>query len=181
MMKKVLSKRISGKGIESINTFLILFISIFLVILTIILLFPVKVLLSYEYYSGEYLKSWMVKDDEMFTVHYTHSVELCPVSETYYIDNEDIILSETYFESYGAGLPANTEHSFEMTESGFRIYNIDEKMDNLIYRTGAEGTDPKIRIRNKDYRFLDFSKPRDAVGFKIKRIFLINYLTKEAL
>ena len=183
MMKKESSKeKRLGKGAEGFfSTFpnYILVSIIIIISLSIILLMPVKVLIAQDYKSGEYLKSWRVKNGEHFTVEYIHSVQLTPVTETYTVDNMDIILNETTFESYGAGLPSTTPYTFEITESGFRIFDINEIMDYLVYRTGAERANHKLIYKNKDYQFLSFSKPRTGVQFKIKSMRFFAYVTRE--
>ena len=182
MMKKVLSKDSNGKGIAKSNAlpkkFYIL-ILILSVIFIFLYLYRISVLEARDFSTHRYLKSWIMKDDETFTISYTHSVELCPVTETYLIKDREIILTETYFESFGAGLPATTPYTFEMKNNGFRIYNINEVMDNLIYRTGAERANHKLIYKNKTYKFLDFSEPRTGVKFQISGISLLAYIIKE--
>jgi len=141
---------------------------------------PMRVLLASNYKTGEYLKSWPIKQGEEFDVEYTHSVQLTPVIEVYAINEIDnIVLKESYFYSYGAGLPATTPYEFEITEKGFRIYNINQIMNNLVYRTGAVKANHKINIRNKTELFLDFSEPREGIKFTVQKISLLSYLMKE--
>ncbi len=181
MKKKVLnSNYLKGKGIESnFNTFPKYFFICAILFFLLICLFPIKVLQARDFRSGTYLKSWRLKDGEDFSIKYTHSVELTEVVEIYQIQKNTIILKETYFKSYGAGLPATTPYTFEITDRGFRIYNIDEIMTDLVYRTGAEKADHRIIIRDQENRFLDFSAPRQGVKLHMNKISLILYLTKE--
>ena len=166
------------KGIGSIfNTFSKYFYIV--IIFSLILFFPFKVLLARDYKTNQYIKSWNIKEGEEFSIIYTHSVQLTEVEEIYRIENNNIMLKETYFKSYGAGLPATTPYSFEITEKGFRIYNINEKMLNLIYRTGAEKADHRLLLNNREFRFLDFSEPRTGVKLDIKKIPFISYIVRE--
>ncbi|NLM04835.1 MAG: DUF1850 domain-containing protein [Clostridiales bacterium] len=159
-----------------------LVILILLVLLVMISQIPIKVLLAVDYKTGEYLKSWPIKTDDRFEIEYTHSVQLTPVIEIYIIDKENnIILEESYFYSYGAGLPSTTPYDFEITDKGFRIYNINQIMDELVYRTGAERAEHRIKIYKNIYPFLDFSKPRTGVKFTVKRFSILSYLIKEVL
>ncbi len=186
MMKKVLSKNYKGTEATGIITrtcprfikvgaFLLLFF-----LLTII--FPVRVLQASNYKSGEYLKAWLIKRGDIFEVEYVHSVQLTPVSEIYFIDDDyNIILEESYFNSYGAGLPATTPYQFEIRENRFRIYNIKEIMGDLVYRTGAVRADHHIKINNKSYSFLTFSKSGQGVKFIVKKSSLFKHLVKEVL
>lgn len=182
MMKKESSNNNKlGKGTgETSSTFpnyIVLLIVIIGIAITVLI--PTKVLLACDYKTGEYYKSWIIKDGESFTVEYTHSVQLTPVTETYNIDGYNIILKETTFKSYGAGLPATTPYKFEITSNGFRIYDIDEEMDYLVYRTGAERANHKLIFKNKDYDFLSFSKPRTGVQFKIIKMKIFSHILRE--
>lgn len=184
MMKKVLSKlysTVKGIGVK-FNALTIYFkiILIFLFCLLLLLYFvPIKVLLATDFKTNDYIKSWKIKDGESFTVEYIHSVQLTPVSEIYTIDKNNIILSESYFQSYGAGLPSTTPYKFEITEDGFRIYEINEIMEYLIYRTGAERANHRLILRDKEYTFLEFTKPRMGVEFNIQNISIIRYIVRE--
>lgn len=179
MTKRESSKNKIGKGIDFINTFpksLLVIILLIFIILLFLNLYKIEVLEARDFKTNQYLKSWTVKEGASFTVAYTHSVQLCPVTETYVIKDGEIILTETYFESFGAGLPASTPYTFEMKNKGFRIYNINEVIENLVYRTGAERANHELIYNNISYKFLDFSKPRTGVEFKINRVSLLAHI-----
>lgn len=171
MMKKALkNKAIRKRGI----------ILIIIVTLLIISLYPINILEASNYRTDNYLKSWQMKKGDKFHIKHIHSVQLVPVVEVYSIDNKNnIILEESYFHSYGAGLPATTPYKFEITEKGFRIYDINEKMDNLIYRTGAIRANHQIYIKGQYYPFLDFSEAKTSVRFKVKKACFLKYLVRE--
>lgn len=171
-----------GKGIEgNFSTFpnylILLILGVSIILMTA--LYPIKVLKASDYKTGEYIKSWRVRSGDSFTVEYTHSVQLTTVTETYIIDDMDIILVESFFHSLGAGLPATTPYKFEIGDGTFRIYDINENMDYLVYRTGAERANHKLKLGNKVYKFLDFSKPRTGVRLRVEKVPLSSYLTKE--
>lgn len=178
MMKRVWSK--NKKGIDFFNTLKhFKIILVFLLIVLIISVFPLRVLVAKDFKNQEYLNLWKMKDDEDFTIKYTHSVEKSPVTEKYKIGKDKIILLETTFKSYGAGLPATTEYKFEFIEDGFRIYDIDKTYKNVIYRTGAEIANHEIIIKDKIYEFLDFSEGRTGVEFSLEKIKALNYIIRK--
>ncbi|MCQ4922633.1 DUF1850 domain-containing protein [Tissierella carlieri] len=185
MMKRVSNKVcFVGKGIENNFNTLPLYQKLTLLFLSLFLLLsicPVKVLITTDYKTNDYIKSWQIRNRESFTIEYTHSVQLTPVSETYIINGNDIILVESYFQSYGAGLPSTTPYEFEITDKGFRIYDINEVMENLIYGTGTERANHKLIINDNEYEFLEFTKPRISVEFNVKKIMLISYIVREVL
>jgi hypothetical protein len=183
-MRRVLNKVESNReGIEQLNTFPSIKTIILCLLVIIFLLgsIPIQVLVASDFKTDEYLKSWRISHGEEFSVIYTHSVQLTPVSEIYLINKDEIILKETYFHSYGAGLPSTTKYKFEITEDGFRIYDINEIMNNLIYRTGAVRANHKLLLGGKEYKFLDFSKPREGVRLESRNISTFKYIIKEGL
>lgn len=184
-MKNKESNKVSkyGEGIDLFNTFPMCRLVIYLIVFIIILFYfiPLDVLMAVNYRTDEYLKSWSIREGDKFTVLYTHSVELTPVSETYIINDEEIILTETYFKSYGAGLPSSSPYKFEINDKGFRIYEINQVMDNLIYRTGAVRANHRLILKDKEYDFLNFSKPREGVRFEIRKLSRLKYFIKEGL
>lgn len=118
-------------------------------------------------------------NEREFTVAYTHSVERTEVREIYRTQKNDIYLEETFFSSYGAGLPATTPYSFEMTDEGFRIYDIHLLMDPLVYRTGAVRAHHRLLLGSRETAFLDFSLPTEALAFTVRTEPLFYYLIKE--
>lgn len=143
---------------------------------------PIKYIQSYDYEKGHHLKGWVLREADTFTVRFTHSVARTPVYEIYVInESNEIFLSETFFSSYGAGNPETTPYDFEITEKGFRIYNINQKLDPLVYRTGAIIANHTLILNEKEIPFLHFSKPSTAVGFAIQSRPLIVFLFEEVL
>lgn len=187
MKKKELSK--SNNWVRGIGKFsstlpnYISFISIVCIFLIVISLVPIKVLVAKDYKTEEYIKSWKVKEDETFTVLYTHSVQLTPVTETYRVEEKNIILTDSFFHSLGAGLPATTPYKFRLKDEGFEIYDINQKLEYLVYRTGAERANHKLIFEDKDieYDFLDFSKPRTGLRFQIDNISILSFILREGL
>lgn len=171
------------KGIESnFNTLSMKKIFIIGIILLLILSFiPIKVLLAENFKTGDYIKSWKIEDKDTFLVEHTHSVQLTTVSEKYLIEKEDIILLESIFHSFGAGLPATTPYKFELRDGGFRIYDINQKMVDLIYRAGAERANHRLIFKDVQYNFLDFTEPRTGVRLTIGKIPNILFIIREGL
>ena len=177
MKRELVNKKI--KGIDSFNTFptFLKLILIILLIIIILFLIPVTTLTARDYDNDVLLRAWRIQDS--FTVSYIHSVELTEVLEIYSIEDEEIVLTETYFKSFGAGLPATTPYDFEIRSDGFRIFNINETIETLIYRTGAVRANHKLIIEDKEYNFLDFSVGQTAVHFQVENITFLNYIIKE--
>ena len=174
--------RVPRKGTDSISTFP-LFFKILAAAAIIFLLFSSFYKMDYltasDMRTGEVLRSWKIREGEFFTVKYTHSVQLTPVWETYEIQSGDIVLKETIFQSFGAGLPSTSPYDFEITEQGFRLYNIDMKITDLVYRVGAVRANHSLIIDGKEYPFLDFAEPGEGIKFEINKLSYLEYITKE--
>jgi hypothetical protein len=174
--------RVPRKGTDSISTFPLFFkilAAAAIIFLLLSSLYKMDYLTASDMRTGEVLRSWKLGDGEFFTVKYTHSVQLTPVWETYEIQSGDIVLKETIFQSFGAGLPSTSPYDFEITEQGFRLYNIDMKITDLVYRVGAVRANHILIIREKEYPFLDFAEPTEGIKFKTQKMSLMNYLAKE--
>lgn len=161
---------------------LILVSFLILISLLFFLVWPHHWLLARDDRSGAHLGMWRIEPEEPFTIIYIHSVQLSPVTETYHFNpSGDLILDETLFSSYGAGLPATTPYDFEITEDSFRIYNIQLKMEHLVYRTGAVRANHRLLIGDQDIPFTTFSEPRQAVELTYARKPLLYYVIKEVI
>ncbi len=153
-----------------------------ILVLMIILLIPIRYLRAYNYSNNQYLAGWPLIKESTFTVRFIHSVMRTPVYEKYIINKEnEIFLSETIFSSYGAGNPETTPYDFEITKEGFRIYNINQRISPLVYRTGAIIANHTMIINEKEIPFLSFSSPGIAVGIEVKRRIMFAFLFEEVL
>lgn len=173
--------RSQRKGTDGISTFPLFskILAVAIILLLFSYLYKTDYLVALDMKTSERLKAWRLSNGEYFTVRYTHSVQLTPVWETYEIQAGDIILKETIFQSFGAGLPSTSPYDFEITDQGFRLFNIDMKITDLVYRVGAVRANHVIIIRDREYPFLDFAKPTEGVKFQTQKLSLLDYLAKE--
>ena len=170
------------KGTDSISTFPLLFkilAAAVIILLFILSFFQYQFLYVSDMRTKDYLKAWRLKDGDTFTVKYTHSVQLTPVWEVYEIKDGGIFLTETVFQSFGAGLPSTSPYDFEITDQGFRLYNIDMKITDLIYRVGAVRANHSLIIDGKEYPFLDFAEPGEGIKLETNKLSYLEYITKE--
>lgn len=170
MKNRELNKIKQKKSIWTDVLLLKLIIGFFLILIVFYSLTPVYILEARNFETGKILKQWILKE-ELFIVAYTHSVMLSEVTETYKVKDGKIILIESTFKDFGAGLPATTPYDFKIDEKTgvFKIFNINQEIKPLIYRTGTERANHKLILNNKEYEFLSFSKAREGVEFVIKK------------
>ncbi len=106
-------------------------IIISILILLLFLCYP-KVYIVTE--NNRVLSSHLLLPGEGFTFKYTHSVEKTTVIEEYQLNwSGKLIMTETRFKSYGAGLPLETEN-FSTEGEFFILRDMDIKL-------------PQVRIR----------------------------------
>ncbi len=160
-----------------IKCFILLLCGLMLISISIV---PIACLEVSHLKTGKVVGRWRLAQGQSFTIDYTHSVALTPVYEIYHIgEGLTLILDETLFYSYGAGLPATTPYDFEMTPEGFRIFNINQSFPSVVYRTAAVVGEHQLTIDDKTISFLSFSTPGTAVEFKAVRRSTIRYVLGE--
>ena len=132
--------------------------------------------------EGNVFQRIQVNPDVVFTIRYTHSVMMTPVYEHYKaLPDGRFLLQETEFVSYGAGLPEKNEYSFEITGKGFRIYDINQPFDFLVYRTApAEtGVEMTLIVQDQEFSFLSFSPERTPVQIRMNKSPVLFYRIRE--
>ncbi len=110
--------------------------------------------------------------NEILVIRYIHSVMKTPVYEYYRVmPDRRLLLTETEFSSYGAGLPEKGEYDFEITDKGFRVYNINHPFGFIVYRTAPIGTGAEITLiaGGEEHPLLSLSEERTPVRITIKK------------
>lgn len=152
-----------------------------ILISTFVLIFyftrPILVLEASSYPSQEILQYFKLNESSKIGIIYKHSVEKTETSEWYEIEDENLILIEQRYQSQGAGLPANSIYKFEKNENGYRLYDINLEMDNVIYRTGQVIAGHQIDLEGKRIEFTEFSNPGEAVLFRLKNVTNFEFIT----
>lgn len=86
-----------------------------------------------EYKSDKLLLALPIEDNERFSIRFTHSVNLSYVTDGVEWTGDELILRDTLFTSFGAGIPVIAEgigKEIENTEDGFIISGIDAVQEN---------------------------------------------------
>lgn len=124
----------------------------------------------------------LINLNDRITIRYIHSVMKTPVLEHYLIMPDGrLLLTDTEFMSYGAGLPEKNDYEFEITDKGFRVYNINKPFDFIVYRTAPihTGADVTLVTENVEVPFLSFSKERTPVRIAVRRVPGWIYISRE--
>jgi hypothetical protein len=136
---------------------------------------PVQaVVLSDEAGRARYVFS--LKPGGRFTVRFLHSWARSPVEEIFAAEDDTLILKETVYEDFGAGLPHEPEHAASaMTVENGKIYvrDIDRPVPNLQVRAGRLVANHELihkDEKNKDRTIplSRFVQPGDVVVFDVR-------------
>lgn len=123
-----------------------------IIILIVIFFFYPRVYVNNE--RGQTLASFFLFPGEEIIFKYTHSVEKTPVFEKYVLAwTGKLVMTETHFKSYGAGLPLETRNF--STDGGYFI----------LKEMGIELTRIRIRVSRT---------PGQSITIRNKKLFLNN-------
>ena len=109
--------------------------------------------------SDALLLSLPLTKGEEFSIRYTHSVNLSPVTDTVLFDGQEFILQRTLFTAYGWGMPVLADGigtSFENTPDGFLISGIDRHQENIPILL-QEVPDHHVLYRSREISLLALS------------------------
>ena len=125
-----------------------------------------------------------------FCISYTHSVNKGRVHDYYECDkaNGDLILTNSHFVSYGAGMPELEETdgaSFVLLENGYLMKNINRRVPKLVMAVGviANHTFSPCYFGGEllgeplsEIPFTDFFEPQTSLIFECKKINYIDFM-----
>lgn len=109
-----------------------------------------------------------LREREIFTLIYTHSVDLLPVYEVYFIQGQRIYLAETHFYNFGAGMGLLEGRGAYTEENGLlKVLDINEEINPFILRTGIMA-EHQLLCRGKTFPLLIYFGPDARLNFKIR-------------
>lgn len=142
-----------------------------LAVLLFLFLFPERTIkLEAEGYDARFLP------DETFELHWIHSIEKSEWYEVYEVEGNAFLLTDTYFETFGAGVPHQSESEPEVTEEGFVKFTVNDTYDAL-YLNVSENVKTTIIQNQKEYPLYDFYEANTALEVKIVNTTLLQRIT----
>jgi hypothetical protein len=101
---------------------------------------------------GSNLISVPIEPGELFTIRYIHSVDISPVYEVFYADEKKgIIIKETYFKMFGAGMGHWAGRGRVIGENGWIfIKDMNTVIGEFYLRIGAPTVDHTILIKEQE-------------------------------
>lgn len=128
--------------------------------------------------TGEIVWAAPLSRDEHFQLRYIHSVDLLPVYDTYTGDNMQLVLVETRFRSWGAGLGYMNEGVLSGENGWTVIKAMQRQVGTVPLRVGtiAEHT---LLYRGKEFRLRDYVPAQTLVHIRLRKIFPHTHLWRE--
>ena len=113
-----------------------------------------------------------------FCISYTHSVNKGRIRDVYECDGNEIVLVQTHFVSYGAGISEASETDgafFEVEEDGYAIKNLDRRLKKMVMAVGVIA-EHSISVGNREVFLKSLFKEQTSLVFEIKRVSLLGYI-----
>lgn len=105
-------------------------------------------------------------DDDTFEIHWIHSIEKEEWYEVYEVTNDELLLTTTYFKTFGAGVPHESEEESEITADGFIKYTVNDTYED-IYLNISDNVETKIVQGNEEFLLYEMYEPYTAVEIKV--------------
>ncbi|MBN2033974.1 MAG: DUF1850 domain-containing protein [Deltaproteobacteria bacterium] len=115
-----------------------------------LLMFPKPQLVIEDAKGGKKIAAFPLNWGEQFEICYIHSVDLTPVCEIFSLHwRHGIVLHETYFRKFGAGMGHWEGHGRVVDEGEWiKIKDIEKPLGRFLLRVGTQGVDHTLRIGN---------------------------------
>ncbi len=143
-----------------------------------LILFKEGVLVIEDTESGEIVWQKKLNNDMKFAIKYLHSVERTPVWEYFKVEDGEIFLTGTRYQSYGAGLPFLKKHNYVVKDDYFIISGIDDKLNNIPLRV-SDYAKHRFIYNNTEYRLYKLLKPQSLALIKVENITKFKLICRE--
>lgn len=101
--------------------------------------------------NGNIIAMGRGESGEPISIHFIHSVQKTPVLENLAVENEELVLHSTVYQSFGVGLPfLASEGNFHKEGSYYVLDNMERRFKNLTLRVGV-GTKLTLFLGGRSY------------------------------
>lgn len=128
--------------------------------------------------TGEIVWAAPLSRDEHFQLRYIHSVDLLPVYDTYTGDNMQLVLVETRFRSWGAGLGYMNEGVLS-GENGWTVIKAMQRQVGVVSLRIGTIAEHTLLYRGKEIRLRDYVPAQTLVHIRLRKIFPHTHLWRE--
>ncbi len=129
--------------------------------------------------DGKILLSLPIKPEERFYITYMHSVNRTPVTDTIEYTGSELVVRESLFQSYGAGISVGDDigQKIVFTENGLLMTGIDIPYDHIDLMTGTYA-DHRLVFRGKEYVLKDYAGEQKHVTIYVRKMTVFGLLTQ---
>lgn len=133
---------------------------------------------SLAFYDGETGKLAAytpLKAGEPFSIEYTHSIHLTPVTESYELTaGGEIRQFELEYEEFNVGMPSGAEgkERFEVRDGKYVLTNMDRVFHDISLRTGKVRANHTLIIGKDSVPLSAFAEPGSLLVIKAQRLSL---------
>lgn len=103
---------------------------------------------------------------DTFELHWVHSIEHEEWYEVYEIIDGDLLLTKTYFKTFGAGVPTDSEEPPRITDDGFVEFTVNDAYPELRMNV-SENVQTKIVQNNQEYLLYEIFDSNTSVKVSI--------------
>lgn len=106
------------------------------------------------------------RQGEDLTLEYTHSVQLTPVREIFRVQDGQLVLVETVYESLGVGLPYGAEGNFENREGKFFLRGLSRHFSRVSLWVSPIPAQ-RLKVKGREFPLLDLVGPDTLVEIRV--------------
>ncbi|SOC41660.1 hypothetical protein SAMN05878391_1363 [Salinicoccus kekensis] len=103
---------------------------------------------------------------ETFELHWIHSIEHEEWYEVYEVKGDDLLLTRTYFKTFGAGVPTDSETPPEITDEGFVEFTVNVTYPELNVNV-SENVETRIVQDDHDHLLYEMYEPNTSVNISV--------------
>lgn len=103
---------------------------------------------------------------EAFELHWIHSIEHEEWYEVYEVEDDALHLTKTYFKTFGAGVPTDSETPPVITDDGFVEFTVDITYPELNVNV-SENVETRIVQDGRDHLLYEIYEPNTSVNISI--------------
>ncbi len=101
-----------------------------------------------------------------FELHWIHSIEHEEWYEVYEVHDEELLLTKTYFKTFGAGVPTDSEEPPVITDDGFIEFTVNDTYPELNMNV-SENVETRIVQDGKDHLLYDMYDSNTSVNISM--------------
>ncbi|MFV9510645.1 DUF1850 domain-containing protein [Tepidibacillus sp. LV47] len=153
-----------------------------MIILIMLLLYNlplVPMLTLIEGDSGKILLRIPINGNDRFSIEYIHSIHKTPVIDTFYIDsNQNIIVDQTTFDTYGVGMPSDVEkgETFTIKNGKFVLNHLNRVLPYFDLRVGQVIANHQFIVHQRKIPLAKLTRPGNWVRFKVQKLSLLQLM-----